>query len=46
MAKNIKETLRQIPNKGIGYGPLIGYKTNALPRIRLVVSNEIKAYKY
>ena len=31
--KNIKESLRQIPNKGIGYGTLIGYKTSDLPRI-------------
>ena len=31
--KNIKECLRHIPNKGIGYGALIGYKSNKLPRI-------------
>jgi non-ribosomal peptide synthase protein (TIGR01720 family) len=31
--KNIKESLRQIPNKGIGYGALIGYRSNKLPRI-------------
>jgi len=31
--KNIKEALRQVPNKGIGYGSLIGYDINKLPRI-------------
>jgi amino acid adenylation domain-containing protein/non-ribosomal peptide synthase protein (TIGR01720 family) len=31
--KNIKESLRQVPNKGIGYGALIGYESNKLPRI-------------
>ncbi|MHB9147992.1 MAG: thioesterase domain-containing protein [Candidatus Amoebophilus sp.] len=31
--KNIKESLRQVPNKGIGYGTLIGYGSNKLPRI-------------
>jgi amino acid adenylation domain-containing protein/non-ribosomal peptide synthase protein (TIGR01720 family) len=30
--KNIKESLRQIPNKGIGYGSIIGYR-EILPRI-------------
>ncbi len=31
--KHIKETLRQIPNKGIGYGALVGYSNRTLPRI-------------
>ncbi len=31
--KYIKETLRQVPNRGIGYGPLIGYKEEILPKI-------------
>lgn len=31
--KYIKETLRQVPNKGIGYGSLIGYKEEILPKI-------------
>lgn len=31
--KIIKESLRKIPNKGIGYGSLCGYTTKALPRI-------------
>ena len=31
--KNIKENLRQIPNKGIGYGPLMGYRSQPLPGI-------------
>jgi len=33
--KHIKETLRQIPNKGIGYGSLLGYRKESpnLPRI-------------
>ncbi|MDA0939096.1 MAG: condensation domain-containing protein, partial [Proteobacteria bacterium] len=31
--KNVKENLRQIPNKGIGYGALIGYKSSNLPKI-------------
>jgi len=31
--KHVKETLRQIPNKGIGYGALIGYQNDVLPRI-------------
>ena len=31
--KYTKELLRQIPNKGIGYGPLVGYKDNTLPKI-------------
>jgi amino acid adenylation domain-containing protein/non-ribosomal peptide synthase protein (TIGR01720 family) len=31
--KTIKEILRKIPNKGIGYGALVGYKENPLPRI-------------
>ncbi len=31
--KHIKETLRKVPNKGIGYGSLIGYKNNDLPKI-------------
>ena len=30
--KRIKESLRQIPQKGIGYGAIVGYRT-ALPRI-------------
>jgi amino acid adenylation domain-containing protein/non-ribosomal peptide synthase protein (TIGR01720 family) len=31
--KKVKESLRQIPNRGIGYGALLGYKPNSLPRI-------------
>ena len=31
--KTIKENLHQIPNKGIGYGALIGYKLITLPGI-------------
>lgn len=31
--KYVKETLRQVPNKGIGYGALFGYKLDKLPRI-------------
>ncbi|MFN7096498.1 MAG: amino acid adenylation domain-containing protein, partial [Gammaproteobacteria bacterium] len=31
--KQIKEILRTIPNKGIGYGALIGYHNSELPRI-------------
>ena len=31
--KAIKENLRKVPNKGIGYGSLIGYQQNVLPRI-------------
>ena len=32
--KDIKETLRQVPNKGIGYGAIIGYKDKTiLPKI-------------
>ncbi len=31
--KFIKETLRQIPNKGIGFGVLLGYKPTLLPKI-------------
>ena len=31
--KNIKESLRKIPNKGIGYGTLIGYEEAELPKI-------------
>ncbi|KAB2835966.1 MAG: AMP-binding protein, partial [Caedimonadaceae bacterium] len=31
--KKIKETLRQIPNKGIGYGALLGYASHSLPRV-------------
>ena len=31
--KNIKETLRQIQNNGIGYGSLMGYQPNVMPRI-------------
>jgi non-ribosomal peptide synthase protein (TIGR01720 family) len=31
--KLIKETLREVPNKGIGYGPLVGYKDRKLPRV-------------
>lgn len=31
--KNIKESLRTIPNKGIGYGAVIGYGANKLPRV-------------
>ena len=28
-----KEMLREVPNKGIGYGPLIGYHSDDLPKI-------------
>src|SRR3990167_6291039 len=31
--KTVKETLRAIPNKGIGYGELVGYEQGALPLI-------------
>jgi amino acid adenylation domain-containing protein/non-ribosomal peptide synthase protein (TIGR01720 family) len=31
--RDVKETLRNIPNKGIGFGILIGYQTHILPRI-------------
>ncbi|WP_164503864.1 non-ribosomal peptide synthetase [Rickettsiales endosymbiont of Stachyamoeba lipophora] len=31
--KAVKESLRQIPNKGIGYGALLGYKPDILPKI-------------
>ncbi|MFN7610566.1 MAG: condensation domain-containing protein, partial [bacterium] len=31
--KHIKEELRAIPNKGMGYGPIIGYDLQALPQI-------------
>lgn len=31
--KLIKENLRRIPNKGIGYGALIGYEEQELPKI-------------
>jgi amino acid adenylation domain-containing protein/non-ribosomal peptide synthase protein (TIGR01720 family) len=31
--KYVKETLRQVPNKGIGYGAIFGYKNDALPGI-------------
>jgi non-ribosomal peptide synthase protein (TIGR01720 family) len=31
--KTIKEILRSIPNKGIGYGALVGYQGNILPKI-------------
>ncbi|NDB85091.1 MAG: gramicidin biosynthesis protein, partial [Alphaproteobacteria bacterium] len=31
--KRIKENLRQVPNRGIGYGSIIGYLGNILPRI-------------
>ncbi len=31
--KHIKETLRQIPNKGIGYGALVSYSNSILPRV-------------
>jgi len=30
---NIKETMRSIPNKGIGFGALLGYATNSLPLV-------------
>ena len=33
--KNIKETLRKIPNKGIGYGALIGYKSGVESSLQL-----------
>ena len=31
--KRVKENLREIPNKGIGYGALFGYDSKKLPRI-------------
>ncbi|NDB83360.1 MAG: amino acid adenylation domain-containing protein, partial [Alphaproteobacteria bacterium] len=31
--QNMKESLRQVPNKGIGYGALIGYDSSQLPKI-------------
>ena len=31
--KNIKETIRQIPCKGLGYGALLGYVDQQLPRV-------------
>jgi non-ribosomal peptide synthase protein (TIGR01720 family) len=31
--KDIKETLRRVPNKGIGYGALVGKEKETLPRI-------------
>jgi amino acid adenylation domain-containing protein/non-ribosomal peptide synthase protein (TIGR01720 family) len=31
--KNIKETLRQVPNQGVGYGALLGYKPDNMPKI-------------
>ncbi|NDA90737.1 MAG: gramicidin biosynthesis protein, partial [Alphaproteobacteria bacterium] len=31
--KNIKETLRQVPNKGIGYGVIVGYMGKSLPEV-------------
>ena len=31
--KHIKELLRQVPNKGIGFGILKGYDNNSLPKI-------------
>ena len=31
--KDVKEYLRNIPNKGIGYGPLQGYHSETLPKI-------------
>ena len=30
---NIKETLRRIPNNGVGYGPVYGYKQGSLPAV-------------
>uniref|UniRef100_A0A914XN27 oleoyl-[acyl-carrier-protein] hydrolase n=1 Tax=Plectus sambesii TaxID=2011161 RepID=A0A914XN27_9BILA len=30
---NIKECLRQVPNKGIGYGTIFGYLEKALPQV-------------
>ena len=31
--KRIKESLRRVPNKGIGYGALLGYQNPVLPKI-------------
>ena len=31
--KNVKENLRRVPNKGVGYGALIGYYKSNLPKI-------------
>jgi len=31
--KHTKELLKQVPNKGIGYGTLVGYSVNSLPKI-------------
>lgn len=31
--KSIKDSLRQVPHNGIGYGLLIGYQTNTLPKV-------------
>lgn len=31
--KNIKETLRRVPNHGIGYGAIMGYETNRIPNV-------------
>ncbi|MFN7096582.1 MAG: amino acid adenylation domain-containing protein, partial [Gammaproteobacteria bacterium] len=31
--RSVKETLRKIPNKGIGYGAIVGYKEQDLPKI-------------
>ena len=31
--KDVKESLRQIPNKGIGYGVIIGYDSVPLPKV-------------
>ncbi|CAF0728063.1 unnamed protein product [Adineta steineri] len=30
---NVKVHLMEVPNKGIGYGPIIGYKNQELPRV-------------
>lgn len=31
--RNTKESIRQVPNKGIGYGVLMGYKNIPLPKV-------------
>ena len=41
--KYIKENLRNIPNKGIGYGTLLGY--NTLPKISFNYSRSIRSIR-
>jgi len=35
--KFIKEILRLIPNKGIGYGAIYGYNKNILPAVVFII---------